>query len=72
MLTCPQHPTHPIGVFSRSASDTLIDTDGHAFRAYGITDHALILVRPDGYIGLTAESFGQEPIIDYLRAITGQ
>jgi hypothetical protein len=53
-------------------SETLIDTDGHAFRAYGITDRALILVRPDGYIGLTAESFGQEPLIDYLRAVTGQ
>ena len=53
-------------------SETPIDTDGHAFRAYRITDHALILVRPDGYIGLTAESFGLEPIIDYLRAITGQ
>jgi hypothetical protein len=54
-------------------NETLVDAEGHTFRAYGITDQALILVRPDGYIGLTAESFGQEqPIIDYLRTITGR
>ena len=52
-------------------NETLIDTEGHTFRAYGIPDHALILVRPDGYIGLTAGSDGAAPIIDYLRAVTG-
>src|SRR5215469_338105 len=50
---------------------TLVDSDGQAYRAYGIRGSALILVRPDGYIGLTAGSPGQEPIIDYLREVTG-
>src|SRR5713226_4262354 len=49
------------------AEQTLVDSDGQAHRAYGISGNALILVRPDGYIGLTGGSPGQEPIIDYLR-----
>jgi hypothetical protein len=51
---------------------TLIDSDEQAYRAYGITEDALILVRPDGYIGLTGGSLSQEPIIDYLRNVTGR
>lgn len=50
---------------------TVIDTEGHAFRAYGIADHALILLRPDGYIGLTSASVAAEPVIDYLRTVIG-
>ena len=30
--------------------NTVIDTDGHARRAYQITDDELVLIRPDGYI----------------------
>ncbi|MFI9163369.1 FAD-dependent monooxygenase [Kitasatospora aureofaciens] len=30
--------------------DTVIDTDGHAHRTYGITGDELVLIRPDGYI----------------------
>ncbi|MFI9273143.1 FAD-dependent monooxygenase [Kitasatospora sp. NPDC052896] len=30
--------------------DTVIDTDGHAHHAYGITGDELVLIRPDGYI----------------------
>jgi hypothetical protein len=48
---------------------TIIDSDGLAFRAYGITNNALILVRPDGYIGLTGGNNSQEPLIDYLRSV---
>ena len=51
---------------------TLIDRDGYAYRAYGIPDEAFILVRPDGYVGLTREHFGQEPITDYLYSVTGR
>jgi 2-polyprenyl-6-methoxyphenol hydroxylase-like FAD-dependent oxidoreductase len=51
------------------AGQTLVDSDGQAHRAYGIRGSALILVRPDGYIGLTGGSPGQEPIIDYLREV---
>ncbi len=52
-----------------NSDHTLVDNDGHASRAYGITGDALILVRPDGYIGLTGGSNDQEPIIDYLRDV---
>ena len=54
------------------AEQTLVDSDGQAHRAYGISGNALILVRPDGYIGFTGGSPGQEPIIDYLRDVIGQ
>ena len=52
----------------------LIDSHGQAYRAYGISGDgdALILVRPDGYIGLTGGSHDQEPIIDYLRDVIGR
>ncbi|HLZ55655.1 MAG TPA: FAD-dependent monooxygenase [Ktedonosporobacter sp.] len=53
-------------------SHTLIDSAGHAYRAYGIRGNALILIRPDGYIGLTGGNIRQEPIIDYLHTITGR
>jgi 2-polyprenyl-6-methoxyphenol hydroxylase-like FAD-dependent oxidoreductase len=53
-------------------TQTLSDRDGHAHRAYGITTDALVLVRLDGYIGLTGGSLGPQPIIDYLRDVTGR
>jgi 2-polyprenyl-6-methoxyphenol hydroxylase-like FAD-dependent oxidoreductase len=53
-------------------NDTLIDTDGHAFRAYGVSEHALILLRPDGHIGLTAASTTTAPVVDYLQSVTGR
>ncbi|HEU5376646.1 MAG TPA: FAD-dependent monooxygenase [Ktedonobacteraceae bacterium] len=52
--------------------NTLLDRDGHAYRAYGISDAALVLVRPDGYIGLTSGSLGPEPIIEYLHRVISQ
>ena len=52
--------------------NTLIDCDGHAYRAYGISDAALVLVRPDGYIGLTVGSLSPEPIIEYLHVVIVQ
>ncbi len=61
-------PDNPVA----RAEQTLVDSDGQAHRAYGISGNALILVRPDGYIGLTGGSPGQEPIIDYLRDVIGQ
>jgi 2-polyprenyl-6-methoxyphenol hydroxylase-like FAD-dependent oxidoreductase len=44
----------------------LIDSEGHAYRAYGVSGDALILVRPDGYVGLTAGNVPSQAIIDYL------
>ena len=32
--------------------DDIADTDGYLARAYGTTDRTLVLIRPDGYIGL--------------------
>jgi 2-polyprenyl-6-methoxyphenol hydroxylase-like FAD-dependent oxidoreductase len=61
-------PDSPVAL----AEQTLVDSDGQAHRAYGISANALILVRPDGYIGLTGASPGQEPIINYLRDAIGQ
>src|SRR5258708_5910784 len=59
------------GNMTAISDHTLVDSDGHAYRAYGITGDALILVRPDGYIGLTGGMIDREPIIDYLRNVTG-
>ena len=43
----------------------LIDDAGHAAYAYG--QDALILVRPDGYIGLIADADNALAATDYLR-----
>jgi 2-polyprenyl-6-methoxyphenol hydroxylase-like FAD-dependent oxidoreductase len=51
---------------------TLVESDGHASHTYGVPGDALILVRPDGYIGLTGGSTNPQPIIDYLRDVTGR
>jgi hypothetical protein len=59
-------PDHTIAI----SDHTLVDSDGFVYRAYGITDNALILVRPDGYIGRICGDIGQDLIIDYLRNVT--
>lgn len=46
---------------------TYNDSAGHAHAAYGVTTDALILIRPDGYVGLTAGSLNTQPIIEYLH-----
>jgi 2-polyprenyl-6-methoxyphenol hydroxylase-like FAD-dependent oxidoreductase len=45
----------------------LLDDDGHAARVYG-TD-ALILIRPDGYIGLVADPAETEKVAEYLHSL---
>ncbi len=45
----------------------LFDDDGHTAHAYG-TD-ALILVRPDGHIGLVAHPTETETVAEYLRSL---
>jgi 2-polyprenyl-6-methoxyphenol hydroxylase-like FAD-dependent oxidoreductase len=50
---------------------TLINREGDAFRAYGVTGEALILVRPDGYVGLTGKRPGSQPISDYFHMVIG-
>lgn len=51
---------------------TLVESDGHASRAYGITGNAFILVRPDGHIGLTGGERDPQLIRSYLRDIISQ
>lgn len=43
----------------------------YAYRFYGVSNDALVLVRPDGYVGLTGGKADQEPIIGYLRNVVG-
>ena len=43
------------------------DDDGHAAHAYG-TD-ALILIRPDGYIGLVADPAQPARVAEYLHSL---
>ncbi|AGZ40242.1 FAD-dependent monooxygenase [Actinoplanes friuliensis] len=50
--------------------DTLVDTDGHAHRAYDIHHPTLFLVRPDGYVGCAADSTDLESIEAYARRIS--
>ena len=45
----------------------LLDDAGHVAAAYG-TD-ALILVRPDGYIGLVADPAHPQSVAEYLRSL---
>jgi hypothetical protein len=51
----------------RVGPDGLRDDDGHAAHAYG-TD-ALILVRPDGYIGLVADPTQTARVAEYLCSL---
>ena len=51
---------------------TLLDIDGYASHFYGIRRDAVILVRPDGYIGLTGASAEAPPIMDYLHDVLGR
>ena len=45
----------------------LLDDDGHVAQAYG--NDALILVRPDGYIGLVARPAETGSVAEYLRSL---
>lgn len=51
---------------------TLLDIDGYASHFYGIRRDAAILVRPDGYIGLTTSGFDVQLIDDYLHRVTSR
>lgn len=50
----------------------LLDIDGYAYHFYGIRRDAVMLVRPDGYIGLTTGDFDVQPINEYLHRVTGR
>ena len=45
----------------------LIDDAGHVAHAYG--QDSLILIRPDGYVGLIADADNALAVADYLRSL---
>jgi hypothetical protein len=47
----------------------LVDTHGHARRGYDLEGPVLVLVRPDGYLGLVTPGLGTERVEDYLALV---
>jgi 2-polyprenyl-6-methoxyphenol hydroxylase-like FAD-dependent oxidoreductase len=47
----------------------IIDTAGHAYRSYDVESGALVLVRPDGYIGLIAGCSSAGSVQEYLTNV---
>jgi 2-polyprenyl-6-methoxyphenol hydroxylase-like FAD-dependent oxidoreductase len=50
--------------------DDITDTEGNLASAYGATDRSLVLIRPDGYVGLISDAGDGRAVMDYL-AVTG-
>jgi 2-polyprenyl-6-methoxyphenol hydroxylase-like FAD-dependent oxidoreductase len=48
--------------------DEVADAEGHLARAYGAADRTLVLIRPDGYIGLISDAGDVSAVADYLSA----
>jgi 2-polyprenyl-6-methoxyphenol hydroxylase-like FAD-dependent oxidoreductase len=49
----------------------VVDSDGHVLAAYGVADDALMLVRPDGYLGLVTSPGSIERVNEYWTALHG-
>ncbi len=49
-----------------------ISADEHIWNIYGIASGALFLVRPDGYLGLIANTGSASQVKDYLRKCSRQ
>jgi FAD binding domain len=47
----------------------IADTGGHLAKAYGANGRTLVLIRPDGYIGLISDTGDTSAVSDYLTAI---
>ena len=48
-----------------------LEEEGHVFRAYGVKDRALVIIRPDGYIGWIGGGDDGLAGFAYLRDVTG-
>jgi 2-polyprenyl-6-methoxyphenol hydroxylase-like FAD-dependent oxidoreductase len=48
---------------------TILDPDGHARRIYDVERGSLILIRPDGYIGIIADSTSIVRVGEYLNSV---
>jgi len=49
--------------------DDIADTQGHLASAYAAADRTLVLIRPDGYVGLISDAGDVSAVSDYLAAI---
>ncbi|MGK3208680.1 FAD-dependent oxidoreductase [Amycolatopsis sp. MEPSY49] len=47
----------------------IVDTGGHLADAYGATDRSLVVIRPDGYIGLISDAGEITAVAQYLASI---
>jgi 2-polyprenyl-6-methoxyphenol hydroxylase-like FAD-dependent oxidoreductase len=56
---------------SSADAECLVDSSGHAHAAFGVRGDALVLVRPDGHIGLFAAPGTLEQVDQYLRRVIG-
>jgi 2-polyprenyl-6-methoxyphenol hydroxylase-like FAD-dependent oxidoreductase len=59
---------HVVGQLA--SPDDIADTEGHLASAYGATDRTLVLVRPDGYIGLISDAGDVSAVSEYLTRIS--
>jgi FAD binding domain len=60
------HTVLPVGEEGEDSA-AIVDSEGHAYRAYEIGKSTQILVRPDGYIGLVTEEDSAGAVRGYLR-----
>ncbi|KQV06170.1 FAD-dependent oxidoreductase [Leifsonia sp. Root112D2] len=49
--------------------DDIIDTEGYLASAYGASDSTLVLIRPDGYVGLISDAGDISDVSRYLSAL---
>jgi hypothetical protein len=49
----------------------VVDSRGHARAGYDLTGDALVLVSPDGYLGLVASPGSIERVIEYWTTLHG-
>ena len=55
-----------------SGPDDVVDTEGHLADAYHPTDRTLVLIRPDGYIGLISDAGEATAVAGYLTLAPGR
>jgi 2-polyprenyl-6-methoxyphenol hydroxylase-like FAD-dependent oxidoreductase len=46
----------------------VVDTAGHLAAAFDVHDGALVLLRPDGYVGVLSDAGDPDAVVDYLSA----
>jgi 2-polyprenyl-6-methoxyphenol hydroxylase-like FAD-dependent oxidoreductase len=61
-----------LGELAGRVTTCLVTGNGDAYSAYNVEPHQdmLVLVRPDGYVGLTAAGHDAAGVLDYLAAVT--